>query len=147
MFSLEQLSLLPTILMNFWVVLNYNGKSVFGIIFYQHFYLSVYPLKVEILDWVKFLIFLSFVYSRFKFKALITKNHKAIGFSSLSSFPYNWDNVIHVIKKIYSIIKFKDSKIDLYNMDYISQSPIHCTKENIECVLKCIKIPGEQAND
>ena len=27
-----------------------------------------------------------------------------------SSFPYNWYNVIHVIKKINSIINFKESK-------------------------------------
>ena len=39
---------------------------------------------------------------------------------SLSSFSYNWDNVIHVIKKINSIINDKESKCDLYTMDYIS---------------------------
>ena len=31
-------------------------------------------------------------------------------------------------------------------MDYISQSPIHCSKVNIECVLKFTKFPGKQAN-
>ena len=31
-------------------------------------------------------------------------------------------------------------------MDYISQSRIHCSKENIKCVLKCTKFPGKQAN-
>ena len=27
-------------------------------------------------------------------------------------FPYNWDNIIHDINKIYSIINFKESKYD-----------------------------------
>ena len=31
-------------------------------------------------------------------------------------------------------------------MEYISQSPIHCSKENIKCVLKCTKFPGKQSN-
>ena len=31
-------------------------------------------------------------------------------------------------------------------MDYISQSPTHCSKVNIECLLKCTKFPGRQAN-
>ena len=65
---------------------------------------------------------------------------------SSSSFPYNWDNVIHVINKIYSIINFRESKCGIYNMDYISQSPIHCSKVNIERVIKCTKFPGRQAN-
>ena len=56
-----------------------------------------------------------------------------------SSFPCNWDNVINVIKKNYSIINFKESKFDLYNMYYISQSPIHCSKGKLKCVLKCTK--------
>ena len=31
-------------------------------------------------------------------------------------------------------------------MDYISQSPIHCSKLNLKRVLKCNKFPGKQAN-
>ena len=61
-----------------------------------------------------------------------------------SSFLYNWDNVSYVIKKIYGIINFHDSKCDLYTMDYISQSPTHCSKVNLECVLKCTKFLEEQ---
>ena len=64
----------------------------------------------------------------------------------LSSFSYNWDNVLHVIKKIYSIINFKDSKCDIYNMEKISQSATHCSKVNLECVLKCNRFPRKQAN-
>ena len=47
---------------------------------------------------------------------------------------------------MYSIINFKESKCDLYTMDCISQSPTHCSKVNIECVLKCTKCPGKEAN-
>ena len=32
-------------------------------------------------------------------------------------------------------------------MDYISQSPIHCLKVNLECVLNCTKFTGKQANN
>ena len=32
-------------------------------------------------------------------------------------------------------------------MDYISQPPTNVLKGNIECVLKCTKFPGKQAND
>ena len=32
-------------------------------------------------------------------------------------------------------------------MDYISHSPTHFSKVNIECVLKCTKFPGKQANE
>ena len=65
---------------------------------------------------------------------------------SLSSLPYNWDNVIHVIKKIYSIINFKDPKCDIYTMEYISQSPIHCLKVNIKRALNYTKFPLKKAN-
>ena len=65
---------------------------------------------------------------------------------SSSSFLYNWDNVIHVIKKFYSIINFKESKCDLYPMYYISQSPIHCSEVNLKCVLKCNKLPEKKGN-
>ena len=46
----------------------------------------------------------------------------------------------------YSIIDFKESKCDLNTMDYISQSPIHYSKGNCECVLKCTKFPEKKAN-
>ena len=61
--------------------------------------------------------------------------------TSSSSFPYNWDNVIYVPKKIDSIINFKDSKCDLYTMEYISQLTIHCWKGLINCVLNCTNFP------
>ena len=35
---------------------------------------------------------------------------------------------------------------DLYTLDYISQSPTHCSKVNLECVLKYTKFPQKQAN-
>ena len=31
-------------------------------------------------------------------------------------------------------------------MDYISKSPTHGSKENLECVLKCTKFTGKHAN-
>ena len=31
-------------------------------------------------------------------------------------------------------------------MDYISQSPIHCSKGNLKCVLKCTKFPEKKGN-
>ena len=65
---------------------------------------------------------------------------------SSSSFLYNWDNFSHIIKKTYYIINFNESTCDLYSMDYISQSPTHCSKLNLECVLKCTKFPQKQAN-
>ena len=55
-------------------------------------------------------------------------------------------NVIHVIRKIYYKINLNESTCDLYTMDYISQSPTHCSKGNIECVLNCTKFPGKQAS-
>ena len=42
--------------------------------------------------------------------------------------------------------KIKESKYDIYTMDYISQSPIHCSKGNLKCVLKGTKFPVKQAN-
>ena len=66
---------------------------------------------------------------------------------SSSSFPYNWDNVIHVIKKINSIINYKESKCDLYTMEYISQSPIRCSKVNLKYVLNCTNFPENNPMD
>ena len=31
-------------------------------------------------------------------------------------------------------------------MEYISQSPIHCSKVNFKCVLKCTKSPEKKSN-
>ena len=50
------------------------------------------------------------------------------------------------MKKIYSLINFNESKCDLYTMDYISQSPIHFSKVNLKCVIKCTEFPGKQDN-
>ena len=103
---------------------------------------------LDLLDSVK----LSNILVIFSFKIQIQDNNhqEAQGhwiFQMISSsFPYSWYNVIHVIKKIYFIINSKESKRDLYTMDYISQSPIHCSKVNIKCVLNCNKFPVKQAN-
>ena len=55
-------------------------------------------------------------------------------------------NVIHVIKKFYSVINSKESKCDINTLHYIPQSPIHCSKGNLKCILKCTKYLGKQAN-
>ena len=31
-------------------------------------------------------------------------------------------------------------------MNYISQSPTHCSKGNLQCVLRCTKFPDKQTN-
>ena len=66
---------------------------------------------------------------------------------SSSSFPYNWENVIHVIKNIHYITNYKDSKCDIYTKDYISKSPIHCSKGNLKCVLKCANFTEKKSVD
>ena len=48
---------------------------------------------------------------------------------SSSSFTYNWDNVIHVMKKIYSIIHFKYTKCVLYTMNDYPNHPFIVQKE------------------
>ena len=65
---------------------------------------------------------------------------------SPSSFLYNCNNVSHVIKKIFEIIDFNESRCDIYTMDYISQSPTHGSKGNHKCVLQCTKFPQRQVN-
>ena len=65
---------------------------------------------------------------------------------SSSSFLYDGENVSNIIKKIYEIINFNESTCDLYTMDYISQSPTHCSKGNLQCVLQCTKFPDKQNN-
>ena len=65
---------------------------------------------------------------------------------SSSSFIYDWEKVSNIIRKIYEPINFNESRCDLYTMDYISQSPTHFSKGNLECVLQCTKIHQIQNN-
>ena len=65
---------------------------------------------------------------------------------SSSSFLYDWENVSNAIKKIYEIINLNESMCDLYTMDYIYQSPTHCSKVNLEYVQKYTKFPGKLAS-
>ena len=65
---------------------------------------------------------------------------------SSSSFPYNWDNVTNVIKKVYDKMNFNESTCDIYTMDYTYQSPTNISKVDLECVLQCTKFPQKQAN-
>ena len=58
-----------------------------------------------------------------------------------SIFPYNWETVNFVLKKIDSIINYKYSMCDLYSMEYISESPNHCTKVVLQCVQNFTNIP------
>ena len=81
MLSWQHLSLLPTILSNFWVGLNSDRRLVLIIIYYWHCYHLFMQWRLKFLIKLSYLIFLSSVHSRFKFKALITKKHEAIGFS------------------------------------------------------------------
>ena len=59
---------------------------------------------------------------------------------SSSRFLYDWENISNVIRKIYELINFNESGCDIYTMDYIPQSPTHCSKDNIQCVLQCTKV-------
>ena len=83
MLSWQHLIFLPTIRSNFWVVLSSDGNPVLGIIFYRHCYQLFLHWRLKFLIKLSYLILLSSVHSRFKFKTLITKKHKAIGFSKL----------------------------------------------------------------
>ena len=79
--SWQHLSLLPTILRDLRVGLSYNKRPVFGIIDYRHWYQLFLQWRLKLLIKLSYLAFLSSFHSRFKFKALITNKHKAIGFS------------------------------------------------------------------
>ena len=84
---------------------------------------------------------MSSVHSIFKFKALATKKHRAIWFSKWVHQVFPKTGIMLSMSSIFfSKIRFKESKCDIYNMDYISQSPIYCWKVNIKCVLKCTKL-------
>ena len=65
---------------------------------------------------------------------------------SSSIFLYDCEHVTNVIKKIYEIIDFNESTCDLYTMDYIYQSPTHCAKGNLQCVIQCTKFPDKKTN-
>ena len=81
MLSWQHFSLLPTILIDFWVGLSPDRKPVFGIIVYRNCYQIFLHWRMKFLIKLSYLIFFSSDYSRFKFKALITKKHKVMGFS------------------------------------------------------------------
>ena len=81
MLSWQHLILLPMILSNFWVGLSSNRKPLFGIIDYRHCYQIFLHWRLKLCIKLSYMIFLSSVHSRFKFKVLATKIHKAIGFS------------------------------------------------------------------
>ena len=81
MLSWQHLSLLLTTLSNFWVGLSSNRKPVLGIIYYRHCYQLFLHWRLKFLIKLSYLTFLSSVHSRFKFKELTTKKHKAIRFS------------------------------------------------------------------
>ena len=75
-----------------------------------------------------------------------TDHQEAQGHCIFQMSSSRWCNVIHATKKIYSIINFKEFKCNLYTMDYIYKSTIHCSKENLKCVLKCTKFPEKKGN-
>ena len=77
----QHLSLLPTILTDFLVVLSSDRKPVLGIIVYQNCYQLFLHWRLKFLIKLSYLVFLSSVHSRFKFKASITNKHNSIGFS------------------------------------------------------------------
>ena len=126
MLSWQHLSFLPKILINLWVGLSPDMKPVLEIMVYQHCYQLFLHLRLKFLIKLSYLIFLTYVNSRFKFKALITEKHKAIIFSKLSSssFPYNWDNVIRVIQNTDSTINYKESMFDIYLLNTFHNHPI-----------------------
>ena len=51
-----------------------------------------------------------------------------------------------VYQEIYEIVNFNESTCDLYTMAYISQSPTHYSKGNLEYVLQCTKFLDKQTN-
>ena len=65
---------------------------------------------------------------------------------SSSSFSCNWVKVVYVLKNIGSVINYKESKCDLYTTDYISISPIDCSKGLLGCVLNCTNFPEKKCN-
>ena len=75
------MSFLLTILRDYLVVLSSNRKPVLGIIVYWHCCQLFLHWRLIFLIKLSYLILLSSVHSRFKFKALITKKHKSIRFS------------------------------------------------------------------
>ena len=80
MLSWQHLSLLPTILSDFRVGFRSDRRPVLGIIVYRHCCQIFLHWRLKLLIKLSYLVFLSSAHSIFKFKALITKNHKAVGF-------------------------------------------------------------------
>ena len=78
MLSWKHLSLLPTILRDFLEGLSSNRKPVLVIIVYWDCCQIFLHWRLKFLIKLSYQIFLSSVHSIFKFKASITKNHKAI---------------------------------------------------------------------
>ena len=66
---------------DFLVGLSSNRRPVLRIVVYQHCHQIVLHWRLKFLITLSYHIFLSSVNSRFKFKALIAKKHKATGFS------------------------------------------------------------------
>ena len=81
MLSWQHLSFLPTIPRDFWVGLSSDRRLVLGIIVYRKIYQLFLHWSLKFLIKLSYLIFLSSVHSRFKYRALIAKKHKSIGFS------------------------------------------------------------------
>ena len=59
---------------------------------------------------------------------------------SSSGFSYNWGNLISVLNSIDSIISYKYSSCDLYNMGYISASKFHFSIGLPKCIQTCTNI-------
>ena len=60
-------------------------------------------------------------------------------------FPYNWDNVIHVIKNIYSTINYKESKCDIY-LWAIFHNHLFIVKKEIQMCSKLHRIFWKKGN-
>ena len=78
--SWQHLILLPTIISDFSVRLNSDRKPVLRIIYYRNCYQLFLHWRLKLFIKLSYMIFLLYVYSRLKFKALITNKNKDIGF-------------------------------------------------------------------
>ena len=59
-------------------------------------------------------------------------------------FLYEWGKFFNIINNIDILINFKGSSFNLYNMDYISNSPFECSKGHLDCVEKFNNLPGNR---
>ena len=98
--SWQHLRFLPKILSNFWVVLSSDRNPVLVITVYRYCCQFFIHWRLKLLIKLSYMIFLSSVHSILKFKALITKKHKAIGFS-------NW---VHQVPPITGIMLYMLSR-------------------------------------